>query len=102
LERFGFIRYFPLIAAEVNNGSAFNPVSYINVYNSVTGAAVNTIDLDYNVKHPTFSPDGLQLAFAMATTGESDLYVDVLATGQLVQITTDDTYNESPAWCWGW
>ena len=33
---------------------------------------------------------------------DEELYVYVIASQTVVQITSDDTFDFSPSWCWGW
>ncbi|NNF83432.1 MAG: S9 family peptidase, partial [Flavobacteriaceae bacterium] len=45
---------------------------------------------DYKIQEPTFSPDGSKIAYGY----ENNLYVKDLASGSLVQITSDGKKNE--------
>lgn len=47
---------------------------------------------------PLFSPDGKQLAFVSTRTGNGDIYILTLATGQLKQLTYDDASDDLSAW----
>ena len=47
---------------------------------------------------PLCSPDGLRLAFQSTRTGNGDLYVLTLATGELKRITFDDAAEQLDAW----
>jgi tricorn protease len=48
--------------------------------------------------HPLYSPDGLQLAFVSTRTGNGDIYVLTLDTGDLRRITFDDGLDQLDAW----
>jgi Tol biopolymer transport system component len=47
---------------------------------------------------PLWSPDGTHLAFVSTRTGNGDLYVLTLATGQLARITYADAAEDLDAW----
>jgi len=47
---------------------------------------------------PLYSPDGTRLAFMSTRTGNGDVYVLQLATGQLRRITFDDVPDQLDAW----
>lgn len=47
---------------------------------------------------PVYSPDGMHLAFQSTRTGNGDIYVLTLATGQLARITFDDVPEQLDAW----
>ncbi len=47
---------------------------------------------------PLYSPDGKELAFMSNRTGGGDLYVLVLATGQLRRVTYSDSASNLDAW----
>ena len=47
---------------------------------------------------PIYSPDGARLAFVSNRTGNGDIYVLTLATGDLVRITHGDTADQLDAW----
>ena len=47
---------------------------------------------------PLYSPDGTRLAFISNRTGNGDIYVLTLATGDLKRITYDDTNDQLDAW----
>src|SRR5579885_2567029 len=46
---------------------------------------------------PLYSPDGTKLAFVSTRTGNGDIYVLTLATGQLERITYDDQAEQLDA-----
>ena len=45
-----------------------------------------------------FSPDGRQLAFVSNRTGNGDVYILTLATGELRRLTFDDVNDQLDAW----
>ena len=47
---------------------------------------------------PLFSPDGSRLAFVSTRTGNGDIYVLTLATGELTRLTWDDEADQLDAW----
>src|SRR6266852_2989052 len=47
---------------------------------------------------PLFSPDGKRLAFASSRTGNGDVYVLTLATGDLTRLTFDDASELVTGW----
>jgi len=47
---------------------------------------------------PLYSPDGTRMAFVSTRTGNGDIYVLTLATGQLQRITYDDQAEQLDAW----
>ncbi|MGH9418501.1 MAG: peptidase S41, partial [Thermoanaerobaculia bacterium] len=49
-------------------------------------------------RRPFFSPDGTRLAFTSTRTGNGDIYVLTLATGDLTRITFDDGLDLVDGW----
>jgi Tol biopolymer transport system component len=47
---------------------------------------------------PLYSPDGTRLAFVSTRTGNGDIYLLTLATGELVRLTWDDQLDQLDAW----
>jgi tricorn protease len=47
---------------------------------------------------PLFSPDGRRLAFISTRTGNGDIYVLTLETGELKRLTFDDSNDQLDAW----
>jgi len=47
---------------------------------------------------PLYSPDGTRLAFTSTRTGNGDIYVLTLASGQLKRLTFDDVADQLDAW----
>ena len=47
---------------------------------------------------PLYSPDGTRLAFMSTRTGNGDIYVLTLATGELKRLTFDDGLEQLDAW----
>jgi len=51
-----------------------------------------------NESRPLFSPDGRRLAFISTRTGNGDIYVLTLDTGELKRVTFDDSNDQLDAW----
>jgi len=51
-----------------------------------------------NESRPLYSPDGRRLAFTSARTGNGDIYVLTLDTGDLKRLTFDDGLDQLDAW----
>ncbi|HEX6160943.1 MAG TPA: peptidase S41, partial [Thermoanaerobaculia bacterium] len=51
-----------------------------------------------NEARPLYSPDGRQLAFISSRTGNGDIYVLTLATGDLKRLTFDDGLDQLDGW----
>lgn len=49
-------------------------------------------------ERPMYSPDGRKLAYISSKTGNGDIYVLTLATGDVARITYDDGYDELDGW----
>src|SRR5262245_61153608 len=47
---------------------------------------------------PLYSPDGKRLAFSSTRTGNGDVYVLTLSTGDLVRLTYDDAVEQVSGW----
>src|SRR5450432_771029 len=47
---------------------------------------------------PLYSPDGMKLAFVSTRTGNGDIYVLTLDTGELKRLTFDDGLDQLDAW----
>src|SRR5215831_14136577 len=47
---------------------------------------------------PLYSPDGTKLAFVSTRTGNGDIYILTLATGELKRLTYDDGMDQLDAW----
>jgi Tol biopolymer transport system component len=47
---------------------------------------------------PLFSPDGRRLAFGSARTGNGDIYILTIDTGDLKRLTFDDSNDQLDAW----
>ena len=47
---------------------------------------------------PLYSPDGARLAFVSTRTGNGDIYVLTLASGELKRLTFDDGLDQLDAW----
>ena len=51
-----------------------------------------------NESRPLFSPDGRRLAFISTRTGNGDIYVLTLDSGDLKRVTFDDSNDQLDAW----
>src|SRR5216110_2362350 len=51
-----------------------------------------------NESRPLYSPDGRRLAFISTRTGNGDIYVLTLDTGELKRLTFDDSNDQLDAW----
>src|SRR5260370_20133148 len=51
-----------------------------------------------NESRPLYSPDGRRLAFISTRTGNGDIYVLTLDTGDLKRLTFDDRNDQLDAW----
>ncbi len=51
-----------------------------------------------NESRPLFSPDGSRVAFISTRTGNGDIYVLTLASGDLKRVTFDDSNDQLDAW----
>jgi len=47
---------------------------------------------------PMYSPDGAKLAFVSTRTGNGDIYVLTLASGELKRLTFDDAFDQLDGW----
>lgn len=62
------------------------------------GAARLLVSHEADESRPLYSPDGTRLAFVSTRTGNGDVYVLTLATGELRRITFDDLPEQLDAW----
>ncbi|HEY5085828.1 MAG TPA: LpqB family beta-propeller domain-containing protein [Gemmatimonadaceae bacterium] len=62
------------------------------------GDARLLVSSDADESRPLYSPDGARIAFVSTRTGNGDVYVLTLATGQLLRITYDDQTEQLDAW----
>ena len=76
----------------------------IYVVNPATQEILCHLDTGVSETHPSFSPDGLSFIFSMqeADQDDSELYIYYWKVDGLYQVTDDDTYDNSPSWCWDW
>src|ERR1044072_7573175 len=65
---------------------------------SAGGAAALLVSHAATESRPIYSPDGKQLAFISTRTGNGDIYVLTLATGDLKRITFDDSLDQLDGW----
>jgi len=62
------------------------------------GVAALLVSHPANESRPLYSPDGKQLAFVSTRTGNGDIYVLTLTTGELKRLTFDDGLDQLDAW----
>jgi tricorn protease len=62
------------------------------------GAASLLVSHPATESRPLYSPDGTKLAFVSTRTGNGDIYVLALDTGDLRRITFDDAFDQLDAW----
>ena len=65
---------------------------------STGGVAALLISHAANEARPFYSPDGKELAFVSSRTGNGDIYVLTLASGDLRRITFDDAFDSLDGW----
>jgi tricorn protease len=62
------------------------------------GIASLLVSHSANEARPLYSPDGRQLAFISSRTGNGDIYLLTLATGDLKRLTFDDGLDQLDGW----
>ena len=62
------------------------------------GAASLLVSNSANEARPLYSPDGNQLAFISTRTGNGDIYLLTLSTGELKRLTFDDGADQLDGW----
>src|SRR5262244_700037 len=62
------------------------------------GVASLLVSHPANEARPLYSPDGRQLAFVSTRTGNGDIYLLTLATGELKRLTFDDVNDQLDGW----
>jgi Tol biopolymer transport system component/C-terminal processing protease CtpA/Prc len=62
------------------------------------GVAALLVSHSANEARPLYSPDGMQLAFVSTRTGNGDIYLLTLATGELKRLTFDDALDQLDGW----
>ncbi len=62
------------------------------------GAARLLVSHPATESRPLYSPDGTKLAFVSTRTGNGDIYILALDTGDLRRLTFDDTFDALDAW----
>ncbi len=65
---------------------------------STGGVAALLVSHSANEARPLYSPDGKQLAFISSRTGNGDIYLLTLATGELKRLTFDDSLDQLDGW----
>jgi tricorn protease len=62
------------------------------------GLAALLVSHSANEARPLYSPDGRQLAFISSRTGNGDIYLLTLASGDLKRLTFDDGFDQLDGW----
>lgn len=62
------------------------------------GTAALLVSHTANEARPLYSPDGKQLAFISSRTGNGDIYLLTLASGELKRLTFDDSLDQLDGW----
>ena len=62
------------------------------------GVASLLVSHPANEARPFYSPDGQQLAFISSRSGNGDIYLLTLATGDLKRLTFDDGFDQLDGW----
>ena len=62
------------------------------------GVASLLVSHSANEARPLYSPDGRQLAFISSRTGNGDIYLLTLASGDLKRLTFDDGLDQLDGW----
>ena len=65
---------------------------------STGGVAALLVSHSANEARPLYSPDGKQLAFISSRTGNGDIYLLTLATGDIKRLTFDDGLDQLDGW----
>ena len=65
---------------------------------AIGGTASLLVSNTANEARPLYSPDGRQLAFISTRTGNGDIYLLTLATGELKRLTFDDALDQLDGW----
>ncbi len=93
-----------LLAFDTNRDHHPDYETDIYIVNPETEEVLCHYDTGVSETHPSFSPDGLSFVFYMMEEDQedSDLYIYSWKTGELVQLTDDDSYDGSPSWGWDW
>jgi Tol biopolymer transport system component len=65
---------------------------------STGGVAALLVSHTANEARPIYSPDGKQLAFISSRTGNGDIYLLTLASGDLKRLTFDDGLDQLDGW----
>ncbi|HET7113711.1 MAG TPA: DPP IV N-terminal domain-containing protein, partial [Pyrinomonadaceae bacterium] len=65
---------------------------------SAGGVAALLVSHPATESRPLYSPDGKQIAFVSTRTGNGDIYVLTLASGDLKRITFDDALDQLDGW----
>ena len=92
-----------LIAFQSNRNDPTGEATDVFIADSDTGDILQTIDTGFRDDHPTFSPEGLYVAYTVTDiSGTSSLDVYDLKNQIATPIIQDGQYLGEPSWCWGW
>jgi Tol biopolymer transport system component/predicted Ser/Thr protein kinase len=70
---------------------------YFDPLPSLTNAVQLTRTLSWE-SHPALSPDGRRLAYSSNASGNADIYIRNLGTGDVFQVTRDPGLDDDPEW----
>ena len=93
-----------LIAFETSRDAPLYYMHDIYIVNPDTNEVVDVIDTsdDYSDMHPSWSPDGQWIVFNSSDGNDEELWLYEMASGDVLQLTDDHTYDGGASWCWGW
>jgi hypothetical protein len=93
-----------LIAFDSTRWDIYQYDHHIFILNPDVPTTVDEIDAGdgKSLLHPTWSPDGNYLIFDMSDGSDEELYMYSFGTGEMTQVTDDDSYDGGASWCWGW
>ncbi len=73
--------------------------SSLYLFDVITKSHYRRYDLPLDeVSNPCFSPDGDRVVFAAYGDGQSDIFILDLETEEIINLTNDEHYDETPAW----
>lgn len=62
------------------------------------GAAEQITEFGSTISHPTWSPDGTQLAIVSDYDGDEDIWTLTVDGGNIIKLTENDAVDRDPAW----
>ncbi|MGY4876719.1 Tol-Pal system beta propeller repeat protein TolB [Vreelandella aquamarina] len=86
------------IAYVTANGVGDNMQFALHVADSDGRNNQEILSSDQPILSPAWSPDGKKLAYVSFETGRPSIYVQQVASGQRVKLTSFDGINSAPAW----